>query len=199
MKSVWDAAAKCLDASTDENLAEFKKLCRPAEIIVLMRYYAESVVSETNKEAGNKLLNEVREQECPTADAPAMRSEKIAGLFKFAAPKWVNGEAATTSEESLKRAEDIASAYYPLGCQTGIHSMIEWCGVMGEYVKMLRHGYEHGIDPCEVDQHHEDCKVEVPPYMVEYFTEKLGCQLKPFIRANPQMWREQIDEWFEGA
>ena len=48
MQSVWDAAAKCLDASTDENLSKFKKLCRPAEIILLLRYYADSVVSETN-------------------------------------------------------------------------------------------------------------------------------------------------------
>lgn len=49
MKSVWDAAVKCLDAPADENLSEFKKLCRPAEIMALLRYYAELVVSETNK------------------------------------------------------------------------------------------------------------------------------------------------------
>jgi len=48
MQSVWDAAAKCLDAPTDENLEEFKKLCRPAEIMVLLRTYADSIISETN-------------------------------------------------------------------------------------------------------------------------------------------------------
>lgn len=48
MKSVWDAAAKCLDAPSEENLSEFKKLCRPGEIMVLLRHYAESVISETN-------------------------------------------------------------------------------------------------------------------------------------------------------
>lgn len=48
MQSVWDAAAKCLNAPTDENLAEFKKLCRPGEIMVLLRTYADSVISETN-------------------------------------------------------------------------------------------------------------------------------------------------------
>ena len=48
MKSVWDAAAKCLDAPTDENLGEFKKLCRPGEIMVLLRAYADSVIYETN-------------------------------------------------------------------------------------------------------------------------------------------------------
>lgn len=48
MQFVWDAAVKCLYASTDENLAAFKKLCRPAEIILLLRAYADSVASETN-------------------------------------------------------------------------------------------------------------------------------------------------------
>ena len=59
MKAVWDAAAKCLDTPTDENLSEFKKLCRPAEIMVLLRHYAESVVSETNaREMGGNKMNE---------------------------------------------------------------------------------------------------------------------------------------------
>ena len=57
MKAVWDAAAKCLDAPTDENLSEFKKLCRPGEIMVLLRHYAESVVSETKAE---KVLEEIK-------------------------------------------------------------------------------------------------------------------------------------------
>lgn len=32
--------------------------------------------------------------------------------------------------------------------------------------------------------------------MIEYFCEKLGCQLKPFIKANPAAWRREIDKWF---
>jgi hypothetical protein len=35
--------------------------------------------------------------------------------------------------------------------------------------------------------------------MLEYFTEKLGCQLKPFIRADRTAWRRLLEGWFEGA
>lgn len=116
--------------------------------------------------------------------------------FVFRAPPWVNTVAAADAVEALQRAESLASTYYAGGAQTGIHSMIEWCGVMGEYVKMLKYAHENGHDPREVDQHH-DVAVEVPDFMIGYLCEKLGCQLIPFIRANPDEWRKKIDAWFE--
>ena len=120
--------------------------------------------------------------------------------FVFRAPTWSNsGVSPTSAEEALQRARDLASSYYALGAQCGIHSMIEWCGVMTEYVKMLGEAYKAGVDPREVDQHHADCAVSVPKSMLEYFTEKLGCQLKPFIRADRTAWRMLLEGWFEGA
>jgi hypothetical protein len=126
--------------------------------------------------------------------------ERLPGPFHYETPAWANTRPTELAAgEALQRAEDLANAYYPLGSQTGIHSMIEWCGVMGEYVKMLRHVFDHGIDPREVDQHHEDCAVSVPDFMIAYFCEKLGCQLKPFIRADPGLWRSAIEKWFKGV
>lgn len=116
--------------------------------------------------------------------------------FKFETPAWANTLPEDSPEEALSRSKDLASRYYALATHTGIHSMIEWCGVMGEYVKMLRVGFDAGIDPREIDQHNETT-VEAPDYMIEYFCEKLGCQLKPFIRANAKPWREAIEKWFE--
>jgi len=119
-------------------------------------------------------------------------------VFKFVTPKWANTNmgAEVLPDEALDRARELAASYYTLGVQTGIHSMIEWCGVMGEYVRMLEEAARRGIDPREVDQH-SGTSVEVPDFMVSYFCEKLGCQLKPFIRANPEGWRRAIDLWFE--
>jgi len=117
--------------------------------------------------------------------------------FRFTPPDWLNGGAFPGSpEEAIQRAREAASAYYPIGVQTGVHSMIEWCGVMGEHVKLLEHAYaEHGLAPDEVDQH-SGAKVTVPGFMVEYLCEKLGCQLKPFIHGDPDRWRKAIDKWF---
>ncbi len=117
--------------------------------------------------------------------------------FNFQPPSWVNTFDRTLSpDEALERADAIATSYYALATQTGIHAMVEWCGVMSEYVKMLRYAYkEQGIEPDQVNQH-SSTVVSVPGFMVEYLCEKLGCQLKPFIRADRDRWRREIDKWF---
>ena len=116
--------------------------------------------------------------------------------FHFQAPPWANTASATQDSERLDRAHSASQAYYALATQTGIHSMIEWCGVMTEYAFMLRHVHmAHGVSPDAVNQH-SDVHAAVPEHMADYLCEKLGCQLKPFIRANPELWRELIDKWF---
>ena len=120
--------------------------------------------------------------------------------FAFRAPAWLNAPAPTegiSAKDALDRAREAAGAYYPIGVQTGVHSMIEWCGVMGEHVKMLEEAHKQGLDPREVDQHNSTT-VKVPGFMVDYFCEKLGCQIKPFIRADKETWKRAIDRWFEG-
>ena len=118
--------------------------------------------------------------------------------FVFQVPAWVNRKMGDLSAaDVLARAQALASSYYPLATQTGIHSMIEWCGVMGEYVNMLGDAHKyHGIDPRSVDQHSGEA-VPAQPFQIEYICEKLGCQLKPFIRANKDVWRRAINRWFE--
>jgi hypothetical protein len=119
--------------------------------------------------------------------------------FAYKPPAWVNTPVPHEPKSALGRADDLALSYYALGAQTGVHAMIEWCGVMGEHVKMLRYAYEvKGVEPDQVDQH-SGTKVEVPAFMVEYFCEKLGCQLKPFIRGNREVWQREINKWFEGG
>lgn len=116
--------------------------------------------------------------------------------FHFQAPAWVNAGSAADESERLDRAHDAAQAFYALGAQTGIHAMIEWCGVMTEYANMLRDVYRNqGVSPDAVNQH-SGLPVHVPEFMAAYLCEKLGCQLKPFIHANPQLWRGLIDKWF---
>lgn len=117
--------------------------------------------------------------------------------FVYKPPSWSNTPSPQDDPESaLDRAHDLARSYYALGAQTGVHAMIEWCGVMGEHVKMLRFAYEEkNVLPDQVDQH-SGVKVDAPAFMVAYLCEKLGCQLKPFIRGNPQVWRAEINKWF---
>ena len=119
--------------------------------------------------------------------------------FAFRAPAWLNAPPPAegiSAKDALDRAREAAGAYYPIGVQTGVHSMIEWCGVMGEHVRMLEEAHKQGLDPREVDQH-GSTTFAVPNFMVDYFCEKLGCQIKPFIRADRETWRRAIDRWFK--
>jgi hypothetical protein len=115
-------------------------------------------------------------------------------VFQFSPPTWVNAGKAETAEEALQRAADVAQAFYPLGVQTGIHAMIEWCGVMVEYVKMLDYAAKKGADPRNIDKHH-GIAAEVPDFMVTYLCEKLGCQLIPFMKNDVELWRQQFASW----
>ena len=120
-------------------------------------------------------------------------------VFRFTPPAWANTRAPKDDPEAqLRRASELANCFYPLAVQTGIHAIIEWCGIMGEHAKILEHAYaEHQVVPSDVDQHTGEV-VPLPPYMVEYFCEKLGCQLKPLIRGNKKLWRAHIERWFSG-
>jgi len=127
------------------------------------------------------------------------RTVAIRELFDFKAPPWTNSSRQVTlgAEDALRRARDLSSSYYALATQTGIHSMIEWCGVMSEYVNMLGYAFtEQKVDPREVDQH-SGTAISAPEYYIAYICEKLGCQLKPFIKANKSAWRREINRWFE--
>lgn len=117
--------------------------------------------------------------------------------FEYKPPAWANTDQPHDAKQALERADQLALSYYALGVQTGVHAMVEWCGVMAEHVKILRYAYEeHGLDPGQVDQH-SDTKVDAPDFMVAYLCEKLGCQLKPFIRGNKAAWRQAVDKWFD--
>lgn len=71
-------------------------------------------------------------------------------LFKVKFPAWANTtpNPKQDAKESIKRARDVAGAVYALGVQTGVHAVIEWCGVLGEHVRMIEHAYHaHNIPP----------------------------------------------------
>jgi hypothetical protein len=118
--------------------------------------------------------------------------------FEFKAPEWANNQTSPeTAEQALRRSGEVVSSYYALGAQTGVHAMIEWCGVMSEYVRMLEHAWTtQEIDPRDLNEH-GGAVAGLPSYMIAYFCEKLGCQIKPFIRSNTSAWRREINKWFE--
>lgn len=83
----------------------------------------------------------------------------------------------------LNTAEKAVEAFYwhLYGQQIGsrFHAFIEWCGVMGEYLKMVK---ETGVEPCTLNTHSESACV-VPAHQLAYLAEKLNCILAPFLNS----------------
>ena len=46
LREVWDSASICLDDYTEDNLMRFKQLCRPGDLLLLLRLYAQGVLSQ---------------------------------------------------------------------------------------------------------------------------------------------------------
>jgi hypothetical protein len=59
------------------------------------------------------------------------------------------------------------------------HAFIEWCGVLSEYLKMVK---DSGVEPCALNTHSR-VGCAVPEHQLLYMAEKLNCILAPFLNS----------------
>lgn len=87
-------------------------------------------------------------------------------------------------EAMLSKMEAVSTAYYGLSVSTGCHAMIEFTGLMNEFIKVCRQTMEAGIDFSFANTH-SDSPLVVHDYNAAYIAEKLDCILGPVLRADP--------------
>lgn len=92
-------------------------------------------------------------------------------------------EQSMTDPDILATAEKAVETFYwhLYGQHIGsrFHAFIEWCGVMGEYLKMVK---DSGVEPCTLNTHSEST-CAVPEHQLAYLAEKLNCILAPFLSS----------------
>lgn len=83
MQEVWSAGAVCLYDTTDDAIAAFQALCRPAQIMMLMRSYAELVSSDTrqNQTERRRSPDEQRENEPPPVPTTSEDKSLLVNIF----------------------------------------------------------------------------------------------------------------------
>jgi len=82
-----------------------------------------------------------------------------------------------TKEYLNKIQENITSFYwvlFNLGVGERFHPMLEWCGVMSEYIKIHQALLDEGIDATNSDIHN-GIGSKIPKYQLNYLAEKLNC------------------------
>ncbi|MEG4047811.1 hypothetical protein [Microcoleus sp. Pol17_C1] len=88
-----------------------------------------------------------------------------------------------TAEESLDRMEAAADQFYILATATDCHAYTEFAGLLREYCKVCRENLARGIDFRELNGHRSQ-RMELQPYELDYFNEKLNCIFQGLLRVE---------------
>lgn len=74
---------------------------------------------------------------------------------------------------------------YPLLVACGVHPLVEFNGLMHEYVVLCRALADKGVQ-FPFASVHGSVSVEAEDHSVAYLSEKLACIFAPFLRGNPR-------------
>jgi hypothetical protein len=90
--------------------------------------------------------------------------------------------------EMLQQMEKLIEAFYWQAFKIGCHPFIEFCGVMGEYLKVAQAAHKAGIDFTNTTAHSGHA-LPIAPYNARYLGEKIGCIYGPALQ-QPENRRE---------
>jgi hypothetical protein len=88
-----------------------------------------------------------------------------------------------TPEESLDTMRLAADNFYIAATRTNCHAFIEFTGLLREYCKVCQENLARGIDFRELNGHTSQ-RMELQPYEIDYFTEKLNCIFQGLIKVE---------------
>jgi len=101
-------------------------------------------------------------------------------------------------EEMLQRMTACANAYYMHITGAGCHAMIEFSGLMNEYIQMCRKAHARGEQFPRANTHSGDV-LPCEPYNATYLAEKLNCIYGPALLASEANRDAFIAELFGGT
>lgn len=90
---------------------------------------------------------------------------------------------ALTAQESLDKMWMAADQFYQAAVNTDCHAFIEFTGLLREYCKVCKEKLARGIDFREINAHTRQ-RMELQPYEIDYFNEKLNCIFQGLLRVE---------------
>jgi hypothetical protein len=88
-----------------------------------------------------------------------------------------------TAEESLDQMWLAADQFYQAAVRTNCHAFIEFTGLLREYCKVCEENLARGIYFRELNGHTSQ-RMELQPYEVDYFNEKLNCIFQGLLKVE---------------
>ena len=89
-------------------------------------------------------------------------------------------------EEILVKMETTIRTFYGMAASTGCHPFIEFCGLMGEYLKSCQLAHLRGLDFTQANRHSGQA-LSIETYQANYIGEKLGCIYGPTF-SDPEVF-----------
>ncbi len=99
--------------------------------------------------------------------------------------------------EMLRKMRATSSQFYELAIRTGVHSFIEFCGLMNEYIQVCERADKAGIDWVSANTH-SGTALPFEDYNAAYLAEKLNCIYGPELLGNEKVRQAFISKLFEG-
>jgi hypothetical protein len=84
-------------------------------------------------------------------------------------------------ELMLQQMNQLTEAFYWRAFAIECHPFIEFCGVMGEYIKVAEAAHKAGIDFTNTTAHSGHA-LPIQPYNARYLGEKIGCIYGPALQ-----------------
>lgn len=101
-------------------------------------------------------------------------SEILACLIFESNTETMTPETKEELQASITKMQQVTSAFYADAIHTGNHAFIEFCGLMGEYIKICQITLDQGIDFTKANIHCGQ-KLVFMEYNKKYLKEKLEC------------------------
>lgn len=101
-------------------------------------------------------------------------------------------------EVMLKKMRDVSNTFYSLATQSGCHALIEYTGLMNEFITVCAEAHAKG-EQFPFSNTHSGTTLPFKPYNLAYLAEKLNCIYGPALLDSEECRRTFIETLFDGA
>ncbi len=84
-------------------------------------------------------------------------------------------------QQMLEQMDKLVETFYWQAFKIGCHPFLEFCGVMSEYLTVVKQAQKAGIDFTNMTAH-SGFPLPIHPFNAKYLGEKLGCIYGPALQ-----------------
>lgn len=104
-----------------------------------------------------------------------------------------------TPEELQRALEDMrlaSSAFYSLAIRSNVHALIEFTGLINEFIKICEQTYAGGTNFVHANKHSGELMV-AHSYNIDYIADKFECIFGPIL-ADEKAWQQFCEKMGHG-